>query len=68
MPPKPKFTKEAVAAIALAIIKEDGLAALTARELGKRLGTSASPIFTVFQSMDEVKLAARKLALDEFKE
>ncbi len=68
MPPKPKFSKEEVAALALTIIKEEGLAALTARELGKRLGTSASPIFTIFQNMDDVKLAARKLALEEFKE
>lgn len=68
MPPKPKFTKADVAVVALAIIKEDGLNALTARELGKRMGTSVSPIFTIFQSMDEVKLAAGELALEEFKE
>ena len=68
MPPKPKFTKNDVAVTALAIIKEDGLNALTARELGKRLGTSASPIFTIFQNMDDVKQAARELALEEFKD
>lgn len=66
MPPKPKFSREEVAAAALAIIKEQGVAALTARELGKRLGSSASPIFTVFSSMDQVKLAARELAMREF--
>lgn len=68
MPPKPKFTKNDVAAAALAIVKDNGLDSLTARELGKRLGTSASPIFTIFQNMDEVKQAARGLALEEFKE
>lgn len=66
MPPKRKFTANEIAAAALAIVKEQGVAALTARELGKRLGCSASPIFTVFQSMDEVKWAARTLALREF--
>ena len=66
LPPKPKFSKEEVAALALSIIKEDGLTALTARELGKRLGTSASPIFTIFQNMDDVKAAARESALAEF--
>lgn len=66
MPPKPKFTKEEVARAALAIVKESGVPALTARELGKRLGCSASPIFTVFANMDEVKWAARALALQEF--
>ena len=66
MPPKPKFTKEQVAAAALAIIKEKGVAALTARELGSRLGSSARPIFTTFRNMDEVRWAARALALEEF--
>lgn len=68
MPPKPKFTKEEVARVAYRMIREEGLAALTARELGKRLGTSSSPIFTFYKNMDEVKLAARALALEEFKE
>ncbi|MGM9605956.1 MAG: TetR/AcrR family transcriptional regulator [Oscillospiraceae bacterium] len=68
MPPKPKFTKEEIAATALAIIKENGVGALTARELGSRLGASARPIFTIFKNMEEVKWAARELALREFEE
>lgn len=66
MPPKAKYTRQEIAAAALEIIKEDGVSGLTARALGKRLGSSASPVFTVFQSMDEVKWAARELALKEF--
>lgn len=66
MPPKAKYTRQEIAAAALEIIKEDGVSALTARALGKRLGSSASPVFTVFQSMEEVKWAARELALKEF--
>lgn len=66
MPPKPKFSKEEIAAAALVIVKESGVEALTARELGSRLGSSARPIFTVFKSMEEVKWAARELALREF--
>ena len=68
MPPKPKFTKEEIAAAALAIIKEKGVGALTARDLGSRLGASARPIFTIFKNMDEVKWAARELALREFED
>lgn len=68
MPPKPKFTKEEIAKAALDIIKESGVSTLTARSLGARLGSSARPIFTVFKNMDEVKWAARKLAMDEFEE
>ena len=66
MPPKPKFIKEEIAAAALALVKEQGVEALTARNLGNRLGASARPIFTVFKSMEEVKWAARELALQEF--
>lgn len=66
MPPKARFTREQIAAAALEIIKEDGVVALTARSLGQRLGSSASPVFTVFRNMEEVKWAARALALREF--
>lgn len=66
MPPKPKYTRRQVAAAAYEIVKQSGLGALTARELGRRLGTSASPIFTVFDNMDQVRMAARELAMAEF--
>lgn len=54
MPPKAKFTREEIIEAALKIAKERGLNAVTARELGAELGSSARPIFTVFQNMDEV--------------
>ncbi|MGN0130903.1 MAG: TetR/AcrR family transcriptional regulator [Lachnospiraceae bacterium] len=54
MPPKAKFTREEIIEAALKIAKERGLDAVTARELGAELGSSARPIFTVFQNMDEV--------------
>ena len=68
MPPKAKYTKKEVAAVALEMIRTDGLDALTARELGKRLGMSVSPIFTMFRNMEEVKQCARELAMAEFRE
>lgn len=54
MPPKAKFTREEIIAAALQITREKGIEAVTARELGKRLDSSARPIFTVFQNMEEV--------------
>ena len=66
MPPKPKFTRDQVAAAAFQMIKEGGVSALTARDLGSRMGTSARPIFTLFKNMEEVKQAARELAIREF--
>lgn len=55
MPPKAKFTRDEIIDMALHIAREQGMDAVTARELGNRLGSSARPIFTVFENMDEVK-------------
>ena len=55
MPPKAKFTRDEILDMAFYITKEYGIDAVTARELGARLGSSARPIFTIFESMDEVK-------------
>lgn len=55
MPPKAKFTKEEIVETAFQIVERDGLEALTARSLGSALGSSPRPIFTVFESMDEVQ-------------
>lgn len=54
MPPKAKFTRSELIQAALDLVRSKGADALTARALGQRLGSSARPIFTVFQSMDEV--------------
>ena len=66
MPPKPKFTKEEIVAAALELVSEKGIEALTARELGAKLGSSARPIFTVFNSMEEVQVEVRAAALKRF--
>ncbi|MBE6890241.1 MAG: TetR/AcrR family transcriptional regulator [Ruminococcaceae bacterium] len=66
MPPKPKFTREEIVKAALGIAADKGLKALTSRELGAALGSSARPIFTVFSSMSEVLDEVRKAALAEF--
>lgn len=55
MPPKAKFTRDDVISAALDIVTREGADKLTARSLGSALGSSARPIFTVFDSMDEVQ-------------
>lgn len=62
MPPKAKFTKEEIVEAAFHIVRTDGMEALTSRALGIQLGSSARPIFTVFQSMDEVQQAVMDAA------
>lgn len=58
MPPKSKFKKEEIVAAALAVIEREGLEGLTARSLAAELGSSARPIFTLFDSMEEVQTEA----------
>lgn len=66
MPPKPKFTKEQIVETALEVVSQKGVEALTAKELGNALGSSARPIFTVFNSMKEVQEEVRAAAMHRF--
>ena len=66
MPPKPKFTREEIVSAALDVVSEKGADALTARELGARLGSSARPIFTVFRNMEELQTEVRAAAMRRF--
>ena len=68
MPPKAKFTKEQITKAALCVVSEKGAQALTAKELGAALGTSTTPIFTVFNSMQEVQDAVMLAAMEQFEE
>lgn len=62
MPPKSKFSKAEIIDAALNLVRTDGAGALTARNLGKKLGASSSPIFTFFTSMEELQLEVMKAA------
>jgi len=50
MPPKAK------------IVRDEGIEKLTSRNLGKKLGSSACPIFTVFSGMEDVEAAMLEAA------
>ena len=45
MPPKVKFSKEAIIGTALQLVREEGLASLTARALAEQLGATPRVIF-----------------------
>lgn len=68
MPPKPKYTRDQIANAAFELVRESGIQALTARELGRAIGTSSSPIFTFFKDMDELKGEVFLLAKQRFDE
>ena len=66
MPPKVKYTREEILKKAFEIARKKGIDAVVARELGRELGTSSSPIFTAFKNMEELQDEVRKMALQEF--
>lgn len=66
MPPKAKFTKQEIVSAAYRIVRTEGLSALTARTLGAALESSPRPIFTVFQSMEEVQSEVIRAAKEEY--
>lgn len=66
MPPKAKYTRAEIIQKAFEMAREKGIDSVVARELGKELGTSSSPIFTAFKNMEELHQEVRKVALKEF--
>ncbi len=68
MPPRAKFTREEILEAALSLLREKGPEGVTARELGVRLHSSARPIFTVFESMEEVHREVRRAAKDLYRQ
>ena len=55
MPRSFMFTKEEIINAALDLTREQGFDAVTARAMGTKLGTSHRPVFSYFDSMEELK-------------
>lgn len=68
MPPKVKFTKEEIVAAAVQTVREKGADALTARELAARLGASTRPIFTYFDTMEQLKGEVYAYAKEQYRD
>lgn len=66
MPPKAKYTREEIIEKAFEMTRKNGIDSVVARELGKELGTSSSPIFTAFKNMEELQQEVRRVAMREF--
>lgn len=67
MPRKFLFTKGEIQAAALELTREKGFAAVTARSLGKRLGTTSRPIFSHYATMADVQKAVIEAAEDLYR-
>ena len=66
MPRKALLTREAVIAATLKLARKGGLETVSARALSSALGCSLSPLFTVFDSMGDIRNAARESARRSF--
>lgn len=55
MPPKAKFSEREIIEAAVRITREKGIAAVTAREVGAALGMSSKPLFTYFDTVEQLK-------------
>lgn len=65
MPPKQKYTREAIIDAAYSIMEHKGMDAVVAREVGKALGATVAPIFTYFENMEELRAAVHEKAIAE---
>ena len=68
MPPKVKFQKEEVVKAALQVARKNGIDAVTAREVAKELGVSVGPIFTWFETMEQLKAEVYALAKSYYRD
>ena len=66
--PKFKFTKEEVLTVTIDFIRENGIEALTARELAKKLESSTKVIFSLFSNMKNLEDEAKFVAENIFSE
>ncbi len=62
MPPRPKFTRDELIKGALELAREGGLEAIVARNLGNKMNTAPSTIFTHFSSVEEIRQAVIEAA------
>ena len=54
-PRETNFTREAVLSSAVAVVREEGWRALTARAVARRLGASVAPVYSTFGSMEALE-------------
>jgi AcrR family transcriptional regulator len=57
MPPKTKFTKEAIIDAAFDIAKTEGIDSISVRKVADKLGSSIAPIYVNFTDVEELKQA-----------
>jgi AcrR family transcriptional regulator len=64
MAPKHSISREAIIEAAFAIIRQEGMSALTARNVAQKMGLSTRPVYSHFSSMAELQKEAMRKAGD----
>lgn len=67
MPPRVKFQKKEIVNAALNVVRKEGIDAVTAREVAKELKVSVGPIFTWFETMDQLKVEVYVVAKERYR-
>lgn len=62
MPPKLRITREMILDTAFAIVRQEGIEALSARAIAQRLGCSTQPVLYQFSGMEEVRREVCRMA------
>ena len=57
MPPRPKYSRDAVLDAAVEVARRDGLSAVSARSVAKELASSTAPVSSYFDSMQALNEA-----------
>ena len=63
MPPVRKISRASIIDAAAEVLRDGGFSAINARSVAKKLGCSTQPIYSSFQSMDELKAALTERAV-----
>ena len=64
MPPKIRFQKQQIVDAAMNIARTRGIDAVTAREVARELSVSVGPIFTWFETMEQLRVEVYERAKD----
>ena len=67
MPPTVKYQKAEIVEAALEVARRKGIDAVTAREVARRLKVSVGPIFTWFETMEQLKAAVCEQAREIYR-
>ena len=68
MPPKVKFQKEEIVGAALNVARKKGADAVTAREVAAELGVSTRPLFTYFDTVEQLRGEVFEMAMARYRE